>query len=107
MDKLLPDPGIWLAVEVTTILTPGHFYVSLPFGKTPTDNLKEKEGKCTNPMIPKVALNTIANPMIPKVALNTRTNPMIPKVALNTRTNPMIPKVALNTRTNPMIPKVV
>jgi hypothetical protein len=51
MDKLLPDPGIWLAVEVTTILTPGHFYVSLPFGKTPTDNLKEKEGKCTNFMV--------------------------------------------------------
>lgn len=45
MEKILPEPGTWVAVEVTTVLNPGHFYVSLPFGKSAIDNLKEKEGK--------------------------------------------------------------
>ncbi|XP_071178897.1 tudor domain-containing protein 1-like [Mytilus edulis] len=43
MEKILPEPGTWVAVEVTTVLNPGHFYVSLPFGKSAIDNLKEKE----------------------------------------------------------------
>ncbi|XP_052095616.1 uncharacterized protein LOC127730970 [Mytilus californianus] len=43
MEKILPEPGTWVAVEVTTVLNPGHFYVSLPFGKSAIDNLKEKD----------------------------------------------------------------
>ncbi|XP_061186866.1 uncharacterized protein LOC133194990 [Saccostrea echinata] len=43
----LPDPGSWIACEVSTILNPSHFYIVLPFGKEPLASLepaKKEEG---------------------------------------------------------------
>ncbi|XP_062603174.1 uncharacterized protein LOC134264952, partial [Saccostrea cucullata] len=36
----LPDPGSWIACEVSTILNPSHFYIVLPFGKEPLASLE-------------------------------------------------------------------
>lgn len=52
IDRVLPEPANWVAVEITTILNPGHFYVSLPFGKSAIDDLKGKEGKIIKVFIP-------------------------------------------------------
>ncbi|KAK3612057.1 hypothetical protein CHS0354_021741 [Potamilus streckersoni] len=35
--EIMPEVGSWIAVEVTTILNPGHFYINLPFGKKSLD----------------------------------------------------------------------
>lgn len=42
----LPDPGTWIACEVSTIINPAHFYIVLPFGKEPLASLEpaKKEG---------------------------------------------------------------
>ncbi|KAL3852582.1 hypothetical protein ACJMK2_016201 [Sinanodonta woodiana] len=35
--EMIPEVGSWVAVEVATILNPGHFYINLPFGKKSLD----------------------------------------------------------------------
>ncbi|XP_048257627.1 tudor domain-containing protein 1-like [Haliotis rufescens] len=40
--ELLPDEGSMVAVEVTSILSPRHFYLTLPFGSKPIEQLKEQ-----------------------------------------------------------------
>lgn len=42
----LPDPGTWIACEVSAIINPAHFYIVLPFGKEPLASLEpaKKEG---------------------------------------------------------------
>ena len=43
----IPDPGTWIACEVSTIINPAHFYLLLPFGKEPLASLEpgKKEGE--------------------------------------------------------------
>ena len=33
----LPDIGTWIAVRVTAIYNPGHFWIQMPFGSEPLD----------------------------------------------------------------------
>lgn len=34
----LPDIGTWVAVRVTAIFNPGHFWVQFPYGPEPIEN---------------------------------------------------------------------
>lgn len=45
----LPDPGTWIACEVSAIINPAHFYIVLPFGKEPLASLEpaKKEGSAS------------------------------------------------------------
>ena len=44
-ETLLPDVHCWVAMEVSTILTPGHFYAILPMGNRSLDGTSSKEGQ--------------------------------------------------------------
>ncbi|XP_067684612.1 tudor domain-containing protein 1-like isoform X2 [Haliotis asinina] len=41
--ELLPDEGCMVAVEITSILSPRHFYLTLPFGGKPIEQLKDHQ----------------------------------------------------------------
>ena len=43
-EDLLPDVNSWLAIEVTTILSPSHFYVILPMGCKSLDTAHSDKG---------------------------------------------------------------
>ena len=43
-ETLLPDVHCWVAMEISTILTPGHFYAILPMGNRSLDGTSSKEG---------------------------------------------------------------
>ncbi len=45
--EILPEERDLVAVEITSILSPSHFYITLPFGKTPIDQLKKDDGNTT------------------------------------------------------------
>ena len=34
----LPDIGTWVAVRVTAVFNPGHFWVQFPYGPEPIEN---------------------------------------------------------------------
>ncbi|XP_052780968.1 uncharacterized protein LOC128217691 isoform X2 [Mya arenaria] len=38
-EEILPDPGSWVAMDITTIISPGRFYTILPMGKGSLNSL--------------------------------------------------------------------
>lgn len=41
-EELLPDAGSWVAMEISTIMNPGHFYIILPWGNKSIDILSKE-----------------------------------------------------------------
>ena len=44
-ESLLPDVHCWVAIEISTILTPSHFYAILPMGNKSLDGAETKKEK--------------------------------------------------------------
>lgn len=44
-EELIPPPGSWIAMEVSTILTPSRFFVILPMGNKSLDNIGGRSSK--------------------------------------------------------------
>ena len=42
-ESLLPEVHCWVAMEISTILTPGHFYAILPMGNKSLDGTDTKK----------------------------------------------------------------
>ena len=42
-ESLLPEVHCWVAMEISTILTPGHFYAILPMGNKSLDGAESKK----------------------------------------------------------------
>ena len=46
----LPEEGAWVAVEITVVYNPAHFYVVFPFGSKPLKDIMKEDastdGKC-------------------------------------------------------------
>ena len=46
----LPEEGAWVAVEITAVYNPAHFYVVFPFGSKPLKDIMKEDastdGKC-------------------------------------------------------------
>ena len=43
----LPIPGEWIAVEVSSVISPTMFYVIFPYGSRPAKTLRHNMGNCT------------------------------------------------------------
>lgn len=42
---ILPSPGSWVAMEISTILSPSHFYAILPLGNKSLDTTRSEAEK--------------------------------------------------------------
>ncbi|KAJ8309252.1 hypothetical protein KUTeg_014126 [Tegillarca granosa] len=58
-EELLPDAGSWVAMEISTIMNPGHFYIILPWGNKSIDILSKERASEVSITVKKTLVTVI------------------------------------------------